>query len=103
MPEDLTEVADVFRRYGDHYCQQFPISPEQLKVLNLIKVCRTTPWAVTCTDVSTAATKNPLTTLAATDTVPSAKRWPRKSGSMPAGPSFCPAGTSTWSLPCPTS
>jgi hypothetical protein len=41
MPEDLTEVADVFRRYGDHYCQQFPISPEQLKVLNLIKVCRT--------------------------------------------------------------
>lgn len=41
MPDNPIEVADVFRRYGDLYCQQFPISPEQLKVLNLIKACRT--------------------------------------------------------------
>lgn len=41
MPDNPIEVADVFRRYGDLYSQQFPISPEQLKVLNLIKACRT--------------------------------------------------------------
>jgi len=41
MSEAHIEVADIFCRYADQYCQQFPISPEQFKVLNLIKVCRT--------------------------------------------------------------
>jgi hypothetical protein len=41
MSENRVELADIFRRYGDSYCRQFPISPEQLKVLNLIKICRT--------------------------------------------------------------
>jgi len=41
MPDAHIEVADIFWRYGDQYCQQFSISAEQLKVLNLIKVCRT--------------------------------------------------------------
>jgi hypothetical protein len=41
MPDAHIEVADIFGRYADQYCQQFPISAEQLKVLNLIKVCRT--------------------------------------------------------------
>jgi hypothetical protein len=35
------EVADVFRQYGQSYCRQYPISAQQLKVLNLIKICRT--------------------------------------------------------------
>lgn len=35
------EVADVFRLHGDSYCRQYPISPEQLKVLNLAQSCRT--------------------------------------------------------------
>jgi hypothetical protein len=41
MSDAHIEVADIFCRHADQYCQQFPISPEQLKVLNLIKVCRT--------------------------------------------------------------
>ena len=35
------EVADVFCRHGDQYCQNHRISAEQLKVLNMIKICRT--------------------------------------------------------------
>lgn len=35
------EVADAFRQYGNDYCRRYPISFEQLKVLNLIKICRT--------------------------------------------------------------
>jgi hypothetical protein len=34
-------VADLFCRYGDQYCQNHRITAEQLKVLNLIKICRT--------------------------------------------------------------
>lgn len=35
------EVADVLRQYGDRYCQRYFISPEQLKVMHLLKICRT--------------------------------------------------------------
>ncbi|MGD8836292.1 MAG: transposase zinc-binding domain-containing protein [Desulfobacteraceae bacterium] len=35
------QVADLFCRYGDQYCQNHRITAEQLKVLNLIKICRT--------------------------------------------------------------
>jgi hypothetical protein len=35
------ELADVFCRYGDLYCRRHRLTPEQLKVLNLIKICRT--------------------------------------------------------------
>jgi len=38
---DKIEVADVFCRHGDQYCQKHRMSPEQFKVLNLIKICRT--------------------------------------------------------------
>lgn len=38
---DKPDVADIFCRYGDQYCHSYRISPEQLKVLNLIKICRT--------------------------------------------------------------
>lgn len=40
MSENV-EVADIFCRYGDQYCRKYRPSPEQLKVLNLIKICRT--------------------------------------------------------------
>jgi hypothetical protein len=40
MSENV-EVADVFCRHADQYCQKYRPSPEQLKVLNLIKICRT--------------------------------------------------------------
>ncbi|MCP3863545.1 MAG: IS91 family transposase, partial [Aestuariibacter sp.] len=38
---DNIEVADVLYRHGDQYCRKYRISAEQLKVLNLIKICRT--------------------------------------------------------------
>ncbi len=38
---DKPDVAAIFCRYGDPYCQTNGISAEQLKVLNLIKICRT--------------------------------------------------------------
>ena len=41
MKKPRYEVADVFQQYGDTFCRQYPISSEQLKVLNLIKICRT--------------------------------------------------------------
>ncbi len=41
MSDDNIEVADIFNRYGDQYCQSFSLSPQQLKVMNLIKICRT--------------------------------------------------------------
>ena len=41
MKKPRYEVADVFHLYGDTFCRKCPISPEQLKVLNLIKICRT--------------------------------------------------------------
>lgn len=41
MSDAHVEVADIFCRHADQYCQQFPISSEQRKVLNLIKICRT--------------------------------------------------------------
>lgn len=37
----MVEVADILNRYGAAYLQQYAISPEQLKVMNLIKICRT--------------------------------------------------------------
>lgn len=41
MKKPRYEVADVFQQYCDTFCRQYAISPEQLKVLNLIKICRT--------------------------------------------------------------
>lgn len=41
MSRPRFEVADVFRRYGDAYCRRYAISPQQLAVLNLIQICRT--------------------------------------------------------------
>ncbi|MEZ4552158.1 MAG: IS91 family transposase [Desulfobacterales bacterium] len=41
MSRPRYEVADVFRQYGDGYCRHYSISPGQLKVLNLLKACRT--------------------------------------------------------------
>lgn len=38
---DKADVAAIFCRYGDQYCQNHRLSPEQFKVLNLIKICRT--------------------------------------------------------------
>ncbi|MEJ2158275.1 MAG: IS91 family transposase [Desulfobacteraceae bacterium] len=38
---DNVDVAAIFCRYGDQYCRTYGISPEQFKVLNLIKICRT--------------------------------------------------------------
>lgn len=35
------EVADIFRRYGDHYRQSHKTSYEQLKVMHYIEICRT--------------------------------------------------------------
>lgn len=41
MEQEPIEVGDIFRLYGDPYCQKYPISAQQRKVMNLIKVCRT--------------------------------------------------------------
>ena len=38
---DKADVAAIFCHYDDQYCRTNGISPEQLKVLNLIKICRT--------------------------------------------------------------
>ncbi len=35
------EVADIFRLHGDRYRAKYRLSPEQSKVFNLIKICRT--------------------------------------------------------------
>ena len=35
------EMVDVFRRYGEPYFEKDPVSPEQFKVFNLMKICRT--------------------------------------------------------------
>lgn len=39
-PKQL-EVADIFHLHGDQYRHKYPLSPQQAKVFNLIKVCRT--------------------------------------------------------------
>ncbi len=38
---DKIDLAQVFCRHGDQYCQKQRLSPQQLKVLNMIKICRT--------------------------------------------------------------
>jgi len=35
------EVADVFRQYGEAYRQQYPVTPEQARVMGAIVACRT--------------------------------------------------------------
>jgi len=40
MSEQI-DLAQVFCRHGDQYCQKQRISPQQFKVLNMIKICRT--------------------------------------------------------------
>jgi hypothetical protein len=35
------EVADVFREYGDAYRAQYPVTPEQARVMGAIVTCRT--------------------------------------------------------------
>jgi hypothetical protein len=35
------ELADVFRLYGERYRAEYPLSPDQLKVMSLIERCRT--------------------------------------------------------------
>jgi hypothetical protein len=41
MTRPSFELADIFIRYGDQYLNTHPVSFEQLKVMNLIRVCRT--------------------------------------------------------------
>jgi hypothetical protein len=41
MEQERIEVADIFNHYGDHYRRKYPLSCEQAKAFNLIKVCRT--------------------------------------------------------------
>jgi len=41
MEKQPIEVADIFRLHGDRYREKYPLSPEQSKVFNLIKLCRT--------------------------------------------------------------
>ena len=41
MERESIEVADIFRLFGDQYCNHYRLSPEQSKVMNLIKICRT--------------------------------------------------------------
>lgn len=41
MQSNSIEVADIFKLYGEPYCKTYPMSPQQRKVFNLIKVCRT--------------------------------------------------------------
>ena len=35
------EVADVFREYGDAYRAQYPVTPEQARVMGALVACRT--------------------------------------------------------------
>jgi hypothetical protein len=39
--EKAVELADIFRRHGDAYCQANTLTPEQYKVFHAIKNCRT--------------------------------------------------------------
>jgi Putative transposase/Transposase zinc-binding domain len=41
MEKQPIEVADIFRLHGNRYREKYPLSPEQSKVFNLIKLCRT--------------------------------------------------------------
>lgn len=41
MNRQKYEVADVFNRHDNDFYQRFSISPEQFKVMNLLKICRT--------------------------------------------------------------
>ena len=41
MGNNQFEVADIFVRHGDQYCKNYGPSPQQFKVFNLIKACRT--------------------------------------------------------------
>jgi len=41
MEQEPIEVADIFHLHGDQYRLKYPLSPQQAKVFNLIKVCRT--------------------------------------------------------------
>jgi len=35
------ELADIFHRFEEAFHREYSVSPEQLKVMNLIKACRT--------------------------------------------------------------
>ncbi len=37
----MTEIADILNEYGDEYIQNHGVSPEQFKVINAIRTCRT--------------------------------------------------------------
>jgi hypothetical protein len=39
--KSAVELADIFRQHGDAYCQSNVLTPEQYKVFNAIKNCRT--------------------------------------------------------------
>jgi hypothetical protein len=41
MENQSIEVADILRLYGDQYRNRYRPSPQQSKVMNLIKICRT--------------------------------------------------------------
>ena len=41
MEKQWFEVADIFHLHGDRYRAKYPLSPDQGKVFNSIKVCRT--------------------------------------------------------------
>jgi Putative transposase/Transposase zinc-binding domain len=40
-PQPSVEVADIFRMHADQYCDKNVLTPEQHKVINAIKNCRT--------------------------------------------------------------
>ena len=41
MEKKSVELADIFRSYGDQYRSRYRLSPQQSKVMNLIRICRT--------------------------------------------------------------
>jgi hypothetical protein len=46
MGRIFLEVADIFHTHGETYRQQYgdSMSPEQLRVMRAIEICRTSAW-----------------------------------------------------------
>src|SRR5215831_1569841 len=92
MERPKLEVADVFRRYGPAYRQQHAgsLSRGQRRVMSAIELCRTAALGGHLEQCDSCG--HPPMTAAAIAIVPSASRWPARSGSKTAKPNCCPRG-----------
>ena len=74
------EVADIFRKHGKGFLNNYSASPEQVRVINQIITCRTAAQGGMLNFVIVAVIPEMPITHAETVTVPNARPWQRRIG-----------------------